>query len=111
VLVNGASGAIGTNAVQLAKCFGAHVTGVTSTPNTQLVTALGADLVLDYRTTGLEDAPGRYDVALDTVGNLTPTSGRALLADGGVLLLAVANLRETLGARGNVKAGVAPERT
>ncbi len=110
VLVNGASGAIGTSAVQLAKHLGATVTGVTSGANADLVRSLGADHVVDYTTTDLASLPERYDVVLDTVGTLSPTSGRRLLADGGVLLLAVADLGETLRARGDVRAGSAPER-
>lgn len=110
VLVNGASGAIGTCAVQLATHRGATVTGVTSGANADLVRSLGADRVIDYTTTHLASLPERYDVVLDTVGTLSPASGRRLLADGGVLLLAVADLGEMLRARGNVKAGTAPER-
>ncbi|KRF37659.1 NAD(P)-dependent alcohol dehydrogenase [Nocardioides sp. Soil805] len=110
VLVNGASGAIGTSAVQLAKHLGATVTGVTSGANADLVRGLGADHVVDHTTTDLASLPERYDVVLDTVGNVSPASGRRLLADGGVLLLAVADLGEMLRARGDVKAGTAPER-
>lgn len=110
VLVNGASGAIGTNAVQLARHAGATVTAVTSAPNARLVTDLGADRVVDHTTTDLTALTGRFDVVLDAVGNLTPASGRALLTDGGVLLLVVADLWQTVRARGDVRAGVAPER-
>ena len=110
VLVNGASGAIGTSAVQLAKHFGARVTGVTSAGNAALVTDLGADRVIDYTSTPLADVTDRFDVVLDAVGTLSPTSGRRLLTDDGVLLLVVATLGENLRARGNVKAGVTPER-
>jgi NADPH:quinone reductase-like Zn-dependent oxidoreductase len=110
VLVNGASGAVGTNAVQLAKLAGATVTAVTSTGNAELVQRLGADHVVDYTTTPVGDLTGRFDVVLDTVGTLSPASGRRLLTEGGVLLLVVANLWESLRARGNVKAGSAPER-
>ncbi|MHA6784261.1 NAD(P)-dependent alcohol dehydrogenase [Pseudonocardia saturnea] len=107
VLVNGASGAVGTNAVQLAKHFGATVTGVTSAANAALVTGLGADRVVDHRTT---DVTGRFDVVLDTVGNLTPATGGRLLTDRGVLLLAVATLGQTIMSRGRVRSGSAPER-
>ncbi len=110
VLVNGASGAIGTNAVQLARHFGATVTGVSSARNTALVTGLGAERVIDYADGGLAATTDRFDVVLDTVGNLSIASGRRLLRPGGVLLLAVAGLGEMLRARGDVVAGSAPER-
>jgi NADPH:quinone reductase-like Zn-dependent oxidoreductase len=111
VLVNGASGAVGSSAVQVAKHLGAVVTGVTSTPNLGLVTKLGADRVVDYTREDVLASPERYDVVLDTVGNLTLASGRSLLAPGGRLLLAVATLGQTLRARGDAAAGVAPTRT
>ncbi|MFF8837599.1 NAD(P)-dependent alcohol dehydrogenase [Streptomyces sp. NPDC015130] len=110
VLVNGASGAIGTNAVQLAKHFGATVTGVTSTANAGLVTGLGAERVIDYTRTDLAGIPDRFDVVLDAVGNLSIATGRRLLSPEGVLLLAAAGLGDTVRARGNVVAGPAPER-
>lgn len=110
VLVNGASGAIGTNAVQLAKHFGATVTAVTSAPNAQLVMDLGADQVIDYTDHALTATAERFDVVLDAVGNLSIQSGRRLLRDQGVLLLAVASLGTTIRARGNVVAGSTPER-
>lgn len=110
VLVNGASGAVGSNAVQLAKHFGANVTGVTSAANTDLVTSLGADHVIDYRNDDLAATDARFDVVLDCVGNLTIDSGRRLLAEGGVLLLAVTSLWDYIRAHGNVVAGSAPER-
>lgn len=113
VLVNGASGAVGSAAVQLARHLGARVVGVTSAVNAETVARLGAERTIDYRSTSLADlAAGgaRFDVVLDTVGNLSPASGRALLADGGVLLLAVATLGQTIAARGNVKAGPASEK-
>lgn len=110
VLVNGASGAVGTNAVQLAKHFGATVTAVTSAANSDLVTRLGADDVIDYAIDDLGTIDARFDVVLDCVGNLTIDSGRSLLAKGGVLVLAVAGLWDNIRARGNVAAGSAPER-
>ena len=110
VLVNGASGAVGTNAVQLAKHFGATATAVTSAANAELVTGLGADHVIDYTSQDIAAAGARFDVVLDCVGNLTIKSGRPLLTDGGVLVLAVASLWDAIRARGNVVAGSAPER-
>jgi NADPH:quinone reductase-like Zn-dependent oxidoreductase len=110
VLVNGAAGAIGTNAVQLAHHAGAEVTAVCSAANAPLVTELGATRVIDYTTTDLASIPDRFDLVLDAVGNLTIASGRPLLASGGKLLLAVADLADTLRARGDVAAGSSKER-
>jgi len=110
VLVNGASGAVGTNAVQLAKHLGATVTGVTSSGNAELVTKLGADHIIDYAQDGLSTVEERFDVVFDTVGNLSIGSGRRLLNTDGVLILAVAGLGDTIRARGKVVAGAAPER-
>ncbi|MFK4730010.1 NAD(P)-dependent alcohol dehydrogenase [Agromyces mediolanus] len=110
VLVIGASGAVGTSAVQLAKHFGAHVTAVSSARNAALATELGADRVVDYRVTPPEELDERFDLVLDTVGALSPATGRPLLADGGRLLLVVASLGETITAHGPVKTGPAPER-
>lgn len=110
VLVNGGSGAVGTAAVQLARHSGATVTAVTSAGNAELVRGLGAAHVIDYRAQPLATVDERYDIVLDTVGNLDIVSGRRLLADGGRLLLAVASLGQMLRARGDVAAGPAPER-
>lgn len=110
VLVNGASGAVGTNAVQLATDLGATVTGVTSGANTDLVTGLGAAHVLDHTKGELASTAERFDVVLDTVGNLTVASGRRLLRPGGVLVLAVASLRDTVVPRRHVVTGVSSEK-
>lgn len=110
VLVNGASGAVGSNAVQLAHHAGATVTAVTSAANAALVTGLGADRVIDHTRADVTSIDERFDVVLDTVGNLSIASGRRLLNPGGVLLLAVAGLGENIRAHGNVVAGSAPER-
>ena len=114
VLVVGASGAVGTNAVQLAKHLGATVTAVTSDGNATLATELGADRVIDYRVTpvgSLAKHGERFDVVFDTVGALSPATGRPLLSAGGRLLLAAASLGEIVTARGPVKTGTAPQRT
>ncbi len=110
VLINGASGAVGTNAIQLAKQFGAIVTAVTSGANRELVTQLGADNVIDYTKVDLLSIAERFDVVLDTVGNLGIKTSRPLLTAEGVTLLAVADLGTILTARGNVITGTAPER-
>lgn len=68
VLVYGASGAVGTSAVQLAKHFGAHVTGVCSTANLEMVRFLGADEVIDYTAGEVSLPAGTFDIVLDTVG-------------------------------------------
>ena len=83
VLINGASGGVGTFAVQIATSFGAEVTGVTSTRNLDLVRTLGADHVVDYTTTDVVGSGRRYDLILDTVGNLSVSDLRRALAGGG----------------------------
>jgi len=83
VLINGATGGVGTFAVQLAKASGAEVTAVTSTPNLDLVRSLGADHVLDYTTTDVVASGRRYDRILDTVGNQSVPDLRRALAEGG----------------------------
>jgi NADPH:quinone reductase-like Zn-dependent oxidoreductase len=110
VLVNGASGAVGTNAVQLAKHFGAEVTAVASAANATLLKELGSDHVIDYALTPVSGLSEKFDVVVDNVGNIGHDAGRRLLTPDGVLLLVVADLGETLRARGNVKAGPSPER-
>ncbi|WP_029069266.1 NAD(P)-dependent alcohol dehydrogenase [Jonesia quinghaiensis] len=110
VLVNGASGDLGTQAVQLAHHAGARVTAVTSAVNTDLVRSLGATSIHDYHATPVTEINEQFDIVFDTVGNISPRQGKKLITPDGTLLLAVASLRETLIARGQVKAGAAPER-
>ena len=69
VLINGAAGGVGTFAVQIAKSFGAHVTGVCSTKNVGLVRSLGADRVIDYTREDFTNDSGGYELLLDNVGN------------------------------------------
>jgi NADPH:quinone reductase-like Zn-dependent oxidoreductase len=98
ILINGASGAVGTAAVQLAKHFGAAVTGVCSAANAELVRSLGADRVIDYAREDFTHSDETYDVILDTVGNCTFERCKQALAPGGRLLLVVASLGQMLGA-------------
>ncbi|WP_433825896.1 NAD(P)-dependent alcohol dehydrogenase [Actinoplanes sp. CA-015351] len=87
VLINGASGGVGTFAVQLATAAGASVTGVCSTRNVDLVTSLGASSVIDYRQTDFTALDTKYDVILDLVGNHALSTLRDALAPGGTLVL------------------------
>ena len=83
VLINGAAGGVGTFAVQIAKSFGANVTGVCSTKNVELVRSLGADRVIDYSREDFTQDSGRYDLLLDNVGNHTLLSMRRVLMPNG----------------------------
>jgi NADPH:quinone reductase-like Zn-dependent oxidoreductase len=83
VLINGATGGVGSFAVQLAKAYGPEVTAVTSTRNLDLVRSLGADQVVDYTTTDFVTSGGRYDLILDTVGNRSVRDLKRALAEGG----------------------------
>jgi NADPH:quinone reductase-like Zn-dependent oxidoreductase len=96
VLVNGASGAVGTAAVQLAKHEGAHVTGVCSGANRDLVASLGADRVIDYTTDDFTVEADAYDVIVDCVGNAPFERVGHLLNPGGALLLVIADLQGLL---------------
>ncbi|WP_422735436.1 NAD(P)-dependent alcohol dehydrogenase [Micromonospora sp. WMMD729] len=87
LLVNGASGGVGTLAVQLGKALGATVTGVCSTRNVDLVRSLGADDVVDYRRDDFADGRHRHDVVLDLVGNRSLTELRRALTPTGTLVL------------------------
>lgn len=98
VLINGASGGVGTAAIQLARHFGAEVTAVTSAANAELSTRLGAGRVIDYQAVDFAAEGFRYDLILDTVGNCPYARARPALADGGRLLLVATDLLGTLGA-------------
>jgi NADPH:quinone reductase-like Zn-dependent oxidoreductase len=86
VLINGASGGVGTFAVQIAKAFGAEVTGVTSTKNVDMVHAIGADHVIDYTRDDFTTGPERYDLILDNVGNKSMARTRRALSPTGTLI-------------------------
>lgn len=89
VLINGASGSIGTAAIQLAKEFGAEVTGACSTKNKALVKDLGADNVLDYTKGELQKSIETFDVIFDTVGKLSYSKAKKYLKSDGVYLTPV----------------------
>jgi NADPH:quinone reductase-like Zn-dependent oxidoreductase len=86
VLVNGASGGVGTFAVQIAKSLGAEVTGVCSTRNIEMVRSIGADHVIDYTREDFTRSGRRYDLILDHVGSRSFADYRRVLAPGGIHL-------------------------
>jgi NADPH:quinone reductase-like Zn-dependent oxidoreductase len=86
VLINGASGGVGTFAVQIARSLGAEVTGVCSTRNLDLVRSLGADHVIDYTREDFTRGSDRYDLVLDNVMNHPPSQTARVLAAGGVFM-------------------------
>ena len=85
VLINGASGGVGTYAVQIARAFGAKVTGVTSGRNAEMVRSIGADRVIDYAKADFTKGTERYDFILDNVGNHTAREMRQVLTPTGLL--------------------------
>ncbi|MEE1622397.1 NAD(P)-dependent alcohol dehydrogenase [Zafaria sp. J156] len=109
VLVNGASGAVGSSAVQLAKHFGAHVTAVAGPANQELLARLGADEAVDYTRTPVESLTGPFDLVLDAVGNVSAALGKRLAGERGTVVLAAADLLTTITARGRVVAGIASD--
>jgi NADPH:quinone reductase-like Zn-dependent oxidoreductase len=87
VLVNGASGGVGTFAVQIAKAYGAEVTGVSSTRNVELVRSIGADHMIDYKQQDFTQGAQRYDVIIDNVGNHPLLALRHVLEPEGVVVM------------------------
>ena len=96
VLVYGASGAIGTYAVQLAKYYGAHVTGVCSATNAEMVKSLGADKVIDYTKEDFTKSDERYDFVFDVVGKTTFSQCKGLLKQKGIYLENMLELKDIL---------------
>jgi NADPH:quinone reductase-like Zn-dependent oxidoreductase len=88
VLINGAAGGVGTFAVQIAKSFGADVTGVCSTRNVEMVRSIGANQVVDYTHEDFTRSGRRYDIILDAVGNHSLSACRRVLNSKGMLVMA-----------------------
>jgi NADPH:quinone reductase-like Zn-dependent oxidoreductase len=97
VLIYGASGSVGTYAIQLAKFFGAEVTGVCSTTNLEMVKSLGADRVIDYTKEDLSSREERYDAIFDTVGKLPKSIySKVLISDGIYVTIARLDTKERM---------------
>ncbi|MCL4269056.1 MAG: NAD(P)-dependent alcohol dehydrogenase [Anaerolineales bacterium] len=97
VLIYGASGSVGTYAVQLAKYFGADVTGVCSTSNLEMVKSLGADHVIDYTKEDFSAVQERYDVIFDTVGKFSKSQySRVLASNGTYVSMAKLDTKESM---------------
>jgi NADPH:quinone reductase-like Zn-dependent oxidoreductase len=102
VLITGASGGVGTFAVQIAKSFGADVTGVCSTRNVEMVRSIGADHVIDYSQEDFTQGGQRYDLVLDNVGNHSLSDSRRALTPKGTLLANAAPVSGWIGGLNHV---------
>jgi len=87
VLINGASGGVGTFAVQIAKSFGAEITGVCSGRNAEMVRSIGADHVIDYKKEDYTESSHQYDLIVDMVGNHSLSKNRRVMKPGGTLVI------------------------
>lgn len=114
LLINGASGSLGTNAIQMAKMYGAHITAICSGKNTELVKSLGADEVIDYTKEDYLKSGKKYDIIYDTLGIISPKESLSMLNEGGRHLMAVATIPQyfdifklSMTQRKKIKAGMA----
>jgi NADPH:quinone reductase-like Zn-dependent oxidoreductase len=108
VLINGASGSVGSACVQIAKHLGAHVTAVCSGGNAEMVRNLGADHVIDYRTQNVVETGTQYDMVVDTVGTLPWARARHVIRQGGKMVL-IAGVTSDM-VLGGIKARLAGKR-
>jgi 2-desacetyl-2-hydroxyethyl bacteriochlorophyllide A dehydrogenase len=116
ILIYGASGSVGTYAVQLAKYYGAEVTAVCSTPNLELVQSLGADRVIDYTKEDFTKNGETYDIIYDTVGKCSISHGKSSLKENGIYLVGAGGMSAmvqvawtSIGGSKKVIFGIAPE--
>lgn len=99
VLIIGASGGVGTFAVQIAKAMGCHVTAVCSTRNIELVSSLGADAVIDYTVGDFKQNTGPFDMVFDVTSFETPGSCKSLMKDGGHFISTMGHMKANIATR------------